>query len=191
MSERPDRVKMARPGEPDVVKTTIVGGQPPRKGRSIGNVPRGVEVLVKKAAVDAEFRALLLSRREEAAAEIGLELEAGEEAMLRAAPLSQLQAIIDRTKVDPGHRTALLSWSAAVIVAALGIAVAGCFPPVAGGARPDNPTEPAAETVDAEPDTSSPPTEDDEGEDVSENESATAETSQEYFVTRGVRSDKP
>lgn len=190
MGKNKPYVKMARPGEAEAARTTIVGGQPPSSGRSVGDVPRGVEILIKKAAVDAEFRALLLARRGGAAAEIGLKLEAGEEAVLRATPASQLEAIIDRTKVDPRHRAALLSWSAAVIVAALGIAVAGCFPPVAGGSRPDYPTAPNAGTGEAEPDTTSPPTEERNEEATAEDE-ASDDTKADDYVTRGVRPDRP
>ena len=40
-----------------------VAGVPPGHG----DIPRGIELLVKKASVDAEFRALQLERRAEAA----------------------------------------------------------------------------------------------------------------------------
>ena len=38
-----------RPAEQQAVRTTIVGGRPPGSGRSDVAVPRGIEVLVKKA----------------------------------------------------------------------------------------------------------------------------------------------
>jgi len=190
MSDTTRPVKMARPEEAEAVRTTIVGGQPPGPGRVVGDVPRGIEILVKKASVDAEFRALLLARRQEAAAEIGLKLEAGEEVMLRAAPPSQLEAIIDHTKVDPRHRTALLSWSAAVIVAALGVAVAGCFPPVAGGSRPDNPTAESTDAAEYEPETASPPADEGSGETLTD-EGQADEDAKEEHVTRGIRPDRP
>ena len=40
-----------RPLEQPAVVTTIVGGRPPGAGLPIGTVPRGIEVLVKRAAV--------------------------------------------------------------------------------------------------------------------------------------------
>ena len=43
------------------VRTTIVGARPPGQGRARGNIPRGIEVLVKKASIDPDFHALLLS----------------------------------------------------------------------------------------------------------------------------------
>jgi acyl carrier protein len=83
-------------------------------------IPLGVEVLVRKAAVDREFRAILLARRAEAAAEIDLVLEPAEAAMLAAVPAAQLEAIIDRTTVPQAHRRAFLGKAAAAMLAALG-----------------------------------------------------------------------
>ena len=64
-----------RPPEQETVRTTIVGGWPPGSGKPLGPIPRGIEVLVKKAAVDPQFRRLLLEKRGEAAKEIGLALD--------------------------------------------------------------------------------------------------------------------
>ena len=143
--------------------TTIVGGRPPGSGQPVGEIPRGIEVLVKKAAVDAEFKALLLSRRAAAAEAIGLTLQPAEAAMLAVAPAEQLEAIIARTSVPQEHRRAFLGWAAAAMLAALGaLATAkGCelverakqeqfekpygadrpkyHGPAPGGARPDRP----------------------------------------------------
>jgi hypothetical protein len=113
---------MARPGEPEVVKTTIVGGQPPREGRNIGNVPRGVEVLIKKAAVDPAFKKILIEKRARAAEAIALTLSPAEEAMLAAVPEAQLRAIVANTKVSPGVRPAFLGAAAGAMLAALGAA---------------------------------------------------------------------
>ncbi|UCH79043.1 MAG: carboxypeptidase regulatory-like domain-containing protein [Candidatus Coatesbacteria bacterium] len=83
------------------------------------DVPRGVEVLVKKAAVDPSFKKLLLQRRAEAAEAIALTLSAAEEAMLAAVPEAQLRAIIASTKVSPSLRPAFLGYAAAAMLAAL------------------------------------------------------------------------
>ena len=88
------------------MRTTIVGGRPPGSGQPVGDIPRGIEVLVKKAAVDAEFKALLLARRAAAADEIGLTLAPAEAMMLAVAPAEQLEAIIARTSVPSEHRRA-------------------------------------------------------------------------------------
>jgi acyl carrier protein len=111
-----------RPLEQEAVRTTIVGGRPPGSGQPVGDIPRGIEVLVKKAAVDAEFKALLLSRRAAAAEQIGLTLQPAEAMMLAVAPAAQLEAIIARTSVPGEHRRAFLGQAAAVMLAALAAA---------------------------------------------------------------------
>ena len=110
----------SRPMEMPAVKTTIVGGRPPGCGKMLGAIPRGIEVLVKKACVDPAFRALLLARRSGAADEIGLKLAPAEGVMLDHVPQAQLEAIINRTRVDPSRRNAFLSKAAGVMLAALG-----------------------------------------------------------------------
>ncbi len=111
-----------------------------------------IEVLLKKASIDAEFRAAFLERRGEVAQEIGLPLEPAEAAMLRAVPREQLAAIIARTSVPEEHRRAFLGQAAAAMLAAMGIATGGPgsaaepdpgsavpAPPMFGGVRPDSP----------------------------------------------------
>lgn len=113
-----------RPPEMPAVRTTIVGGRPPGAGTSIGPIPHGMELLVKKAAVDPEFRSVLLARRAEAASEIeGLVLEPAEIAMLNGIPAEQLEAIIAATKVPEGTRRALLGKVTVVALAAVGAVV--------------------------------------------------------------------
>jgi len=100
----------------------------PGSGKPLGPIPRGIEVLVKKAAVDADFKHLLLEKRADAAKEIGLTLEPAEAMMLAAAPQAQLEAIIAQTTVSPSLRPAFLGRAAAVMLVALGagaVAVAG------------------------------------------------------------------
>jgi len=83
-------------------------------------IPKGIEVLVKKASVDPAFKALLLERRAGAAQEIGLELDVAETMMLAAVPAGQLEAIIARTDVPQEHRRAFLGHAAAAMLAAIG-----------------------------------------------------------------------
>ncbi len=105
-------------------------------------IPRGIEVLVKKAAVDAEFHKLLLERRAEAAKEIGLVLDPAEAAMLASIPASLLEGIIARTTVSPISRAAFLGKAAAVMLAALGTDLAAAEgPPPPGGIAPDIPSQ--------------------------------------------------
>ncbi|UCH79041.1 MAG: carboxypeptidase regulatory-like domain-containing protein [Candidatus Coatesbacteria bacterium] len=87
-------------------------------------IPRGVEVLVKKAAVDPSFKKLLLQRRAESAQAIALTLSPAEEAMLAAVPEAQLRAIVASTKVSPSLRPAFLGYAAAAMLAALSVSAA-------------------------------------------------------------------
>jgi hypothetical protein len=86
------------------------------------NIPRGVEVLVKKAVVDPAFKKILLETRARAADDIALKLSPSEAAMLDAVPAEQLRAIIGRTKVSPNLRPAFLGCAAGAMLAALGTA---------------------------------------------------------------------
>jgi len=114
------RADLPKGVEQESVRTTIVGGRPPGSGQPIGAIPRGIEVLVKKAAVDEEFRRLLLDDPNQAAMSIELELEPVESAMLKTFPKEQLAVIIDKTEVPQLHRRAFLGQSAATMVALLG-----------------------------------------------------------------------
>ncbi len=130
--------------------------------------PRGIEVLVKKAAVDAEFRALLLEKRAEAAEALGLELTAAERLMIETTPREQIEAIIDGTTVPEDQKPMFSSsWSGPVlltiIVAAGAVLVLSTMggEPTGGtfGERPDVPLEPNAPVqVDPAEDTPAEPT---------------------------------
>jgi len=89
------------------------------------NVPRGIEVLVKKASVDPAFKELLLSQRAAAAGQIDLPLDPAEAMMLDNIPVDQLRAIIDQTHVPEEHRRAFLGKAAAAMLAAIGVSGAG------------------------------------------------------------------
>ena len=108
-------------GEPDAPRTTIVGGRPPREGVIPRHIPRGLEVLIKKAAVDPAFKNILFEKRAEAAEAIGLKLTAAEEAMLAAAPLPQLEGIVAHTRVAPKFRPAFLGYAAGAMLAVVGV----------------------------------------------------------------------
>jgi acyl carrier protein len=103
-------------------------------------LPQGIEVLVRKAAVDESFRARLLAARAAAATDIGLELTAAEAAMLAVVPESQLDAIVARVDVPVEHRRAFLGQAATAMLAALAAmaadipqANAGKFGGIGGG----------------------------------------------------------
>jgi len=146
---------MARPAEPEAVRTTIVGGRPPGGSANVGAIPRGVEVLVKKASVDPKFKKLLLETRAAAAEAIALVLEPAEAAMLDAVPEAQLEAIVANTKVSAKLRPAFLGYAAGVMLAALSTAVIACDggptePPSTLGSRPDPPGPPPWAVDDSE-----------------------------------------
>jgi hypothetical protein len=102
---------------------------------------RGVDVLLKKAAVDPAFKKLLLEKRAAAAEAIGLELDAAEAALVDSVPEGQLAAVIARTTVSPKIRPAFLGYAAGVMLAALS-ATTACDGPVATfGSQPDPPPE--------------------------------------------------
>jgi len=125
MALKHEPVKMARAGEEQpAVRTTIVGGRPPGSGKGVGDVPRGMEILVKKAAVDAAFREILVAERAAAADRIALKLEPSETAMLAAIPAGQLERVIAGTRVSPHLRAAFMGYTAAVMLAALGATAA-------------------------------------------------------------------
>ena len=127
--------------EKEAVLTTIVGGRPPGCGTSVGKIPRGIEILVKKASVDPEFKEILLRNRTGAAAEIGLELNPSERAMINGIPEMQLRMIIEKTKIEPRQRPAFLGKAAALMIVALGAtALTGCEEKF-GGSRPDIPVD--------------------------------------------------
>jgi hypothetical protein len=64
---------------------TIVGGRSANSSIS-GSFPRGIEILLKKAAVDQDFEEVLLRSPDEAAQLISLELEASEKNILAHTP---------------------------------------------------------------------------------------------------------
>ncbi|KKN82135.1 hypothetical protein LCGC14_0312470 [marine sediment metagenome] len=133
-----------QPQEKEAVRTTIVGGRPPGPGKSVGQIPQGIEVLVKKASVDPAFEVLLLEKRGGAAKEIDLQLDADEALLLAAIPREQLEAFIHRTRIPESSKAVFLGKVAAAMLIALG-AVAGCDRDIATqGIREDDPKEKAA-----------------------------------------------
>jgi hypothetical protein len=128
------------PEEQETVRTTIVGGRPPGSGQRLGPIPRGVEVVIKKASVDDQFKQSLLTERADAAKRIGLTLDPAEAMMLTAVPAEQLETIIAQTTVPQEHRRAFLGTAAAAMLAAVGLMSSGCEPMAPRGIAPDDPT---------------------------------------------------
>jgi hypothetical protein len=109
--------------------------------RTIGGpVPRGVEVLINKAAIDTSFKKQLLADRHGAADAIALELTPSENFLLSAIPNPQLEMIIDKTVVPEEHRPAFLGKVAQVMLLAIAtMALNSCYQPLTDGIRPDKP----------------------------------------------------
>jgi hypothetical protein len=127
--------------------TTIVGGQPPGRGRSLpAGLPVGVEKVLYTAATDAAFREALLEDRAGAVRSKGLELRDTELSLLKTVPDAQLQAIIDGMDVSPENleRRGFLKTVAvatATVVAAESLAACGDDDdyPAPTGIQPDMP----------------------------------------------------
>ena len=194
-----------KPVEREAVTTTIVGGRPPGSGQEVGAIPRGIEILVKKAAVDAEFRTKLIEQRSRSANEIGLLLQPAEAMMLDAVPKEQLEKIIAATHVKPEVRAAFMGKVAALMLAAIGMQTVGCDnfePPASTGIRPGPPpaverpvddsksTSPAPVPQGIRPD--QPPKETTAPAGATETTApAAAKPANPHPISRGIRPDRP
>jgi hypothetical protein len=108
---------------------TIVGGRPPARPSISEDVPRGIEVLLRKAAVDGPFRERLLADFEGAARSIDLDLSAGERAVLGSVTPDALAAMIDRVEVPPEHRSIFKGRVAAAMLTIVAGTAFACSPP--------------------------------------------------------------
>ncbi|MEW6532447.1 MAG: hypothetical protein AB1473_16570 [Thermodesulfobacteriota bacterium] len=155
MSNSSRRGRGQFPDQP--VEPTIVGGRPLGKNRGRASVPRGIEVLVKKASVDPAFREVLLHERSAAAGKIGLELSPTEAATLNSVPCAQIEQIIENTTVPDEDRRVFLGTVGAAMLAVLGIVLPACHPltgippdyPKYHGIGPDHPVRP--QPIDPDP----------------------------------------
>ena len=109
----------SKPPEQPAVRTTIVGGRPPGSGQPCREAPRGIEILLKKAAVDRAFEVILLKERVAAAAAIGLTLAPSEVTLLRSVSEAQLAAMVRQTNVRPDLQPIFKGAVATVMLAAL------------------------------------------------------------------------
>lgn len=81
--------------------------------------PQGIEVLLRRAATDREFREQLLEQRAGAAAAIGLVLDPAEKAMLESMPRVQLLLTIEQLEMAGDRRRGfLVKLAAATLIAA-------------------------------------------------------------------------
>jgi hypothetical protein len=141
----------SRRAEREAVYSSEEGGQAAGSGTGVGSIPRGIEVLVKKASVDPEFKKVLLEKRADAAWEIGLDLDDSEAGMLSSIPIAQLESIIERTTVGPESRRVFLGKAASLMLAAIGVTILGC------GSKGNDPDGEAVLGIRPEPDDTTRP----------------------------------
>jgi len=125
----------------DEKRRTIVGG------RSLGNrllvdFPRSIEILLKKAKADDEFRKSLLQDPVHAAESIELELSEQEINTLKNVPVSVLQTIIENTPVPKQHIDAFRTARNAAVLALL-LGTTAVVPPLAAAGIREIPTSSA------------------------------------------------
>jgi hypothetical protein len=101
-------------------KARISKPRRPKSGLASGDIPRGIDVLVKKASVDPGFRKRLIEKRGDAAKEIDLELDPSERLILDHVSEAQLEAVVSRARVNWKDRAVFLGRTATVMLAALG-----------------------------------------------------------------------
>ncbi|MBT3272187.1 MAG: hypothetical protein HN368_03455 [Spirochaetales bacterium] len=123
---------------------TIVGGRSSYDGYPV-ECPRGIEILLKKAKVDQQFRQLLLRTPEESAISIGLNLTASEQLILANTNRAIMEKMIDFIDVPKHHVNTFMGSKAAAMLAIV-IATSFVQPPFAwsGGAREENSVSPIA-----------------------------------------------
>ena len=138
MDKNNDRNNYSTSSEKPAVKTTIVGGRPPGSGKESASVPRGIEILVKKASVDSDFKEALLKERAAAACRIDLSLEKSEISILNNIPQPHLEGMISATKVSPNMKQIFLGYTAAVMLAALTVTASASERDYGMGMSPDD-----------------------------------------------------
>jgi len=109
------------------------------------SISRGIEILLRKAAVDLAFRPILIAEREHAAESIALVLSSSEKAILSGIPAESLDRMIEALAREPlpeTHRRAFLGQAAAAMLAIVaGGAMEGCAGPEDRSEAPPEPPE--------------------------------------------------
>ena len=99
-------------------RRTIVGGRS-RSDRLVGDFPRSIEILLKKASVDSVFNQLLLRDPLNAAQSIALDLKPVEINILTNTSISILQRMISNIRVPKQHIKIFRTGTIAAIFAVL------------------------------------------------------------------------
>lgn len=112
-------------------RRTIVGGRS-RSDRLVGEFPRSIEILLKKASVDSVFKQLLLRDPLNAAQSIVLDLKPVEINILTNTSISILQSMISNIRVPKQHIKTFRTGTIAAIFAVL-MSTTVVSPLLAGG----------------------------------------------------------
>jgi hypothetical protein len=119
-----------KPDDDAAPGTTIVGGQPDgQRRKGVVSVPVGLEQLLITAAIEPGFREELIRDRVKAASRRGLKLTPSESSVLKIAPQSQLETMIDRIDTSEKNlekRSFLRSVAATVLTLAAGTSLQAC-----------------------------------------------------------------
>jgi hypothetical protein len=117
----------------DEYSNTIVGGRR-SDSRTLQDYPHGIEVLLKKAKADPEFRDVFARDPLEAARAIELELSEGERAVLQHTPQATLATMVEKTEIPLRHlQTFRTARKAATLAAMVALTVAAPQPVVGTG----------------------------------------------------------
>ena len=142
------KIRMATSEKPGEQGHTIVGGRPQATRSMRSDIPRALEILVKRAAIDSKFKTELLARRDKIADDLQLPLDESERAMLACIPAEHLEKMIKTTEVPPAQRSMLAKGTAAAMLALLAQLT---FAPVPG--RAETPPELSSKPIAAKSET--------------------------------------
>lgn len=111
------KIRMATSENHDEQGHTIVGGRPQANKSKRTDIPRGLELLIKRAAIDEAFKNELLQKRDKLVDEMHIPLDPSEKAMLSCVPVEHLEKMIMATVVPPSQRKVIAAGSAAAMIA--------------------------------------------------------------------------
>ena len=162
MGTRDDRNEAELQEGDGLVRTTVVGGQPRKRPTIRMSIRVGLERVLYRAAVDRAFREAFLKDREGALQAAGMELSAGESAVLSSVDGDALATMIDNVKPEDRREHRFVKAVAATFVTlATGTASCNVWESQSAGIQPDDMvgvdvTEPGADHGNVEVDVSEP-----------------------------------
>lgn len=151
------KIRMATGEIPGQQGHTIVGGRPAGKRDPGVEIPRTLEILVKKASLDPVFLQKLVDERSGLADEHSLPLDTSERYMLDMIPEAQLRTMAAHARVPESQKSMLKTSSIGALVALIAqftLSPIPARPEVETGIRPDKPNsvitleEPSASSLD-------------------------------------------